>query len=401
MNAQHVRGMHVSSEVGSRRHWDLSRRGRALSLLPVALLSAAWTVGLSSSDKASATRSTELEVARARPILTAAGDQSASVPVPGMITPAVSYAAANGVISSADAWGIPSHALASYQRAAQIIDFSDPTCHLPWEMLAAIGRVESDHGRFGGSVPNANGVSTPGIYGPELDGGGGTQAIPDTDAGQVDHDPSHDRAVGPMQFIPATWSALKVDGDGDGVRDPQDIDDAALAAAVYLCSGGEDLTTSAGRQAVLFRYNRSSRYVALVLRLMDAYSADGYAAVPAGTYGGTLLVPSTPEHSRPSKQAKKPKKPNVGSHDTPATGSPEPVASGPAAPKPAAPQAPKGKGSIAGLVGGIVTNPASAVGTAVPEVLTQAQATVACIEGGLSALDVLALTRCVTNLLTP
>ena len=64
----------------------------------------------------------------------------------------------------------------------------------------------------------------------------------DTDAGQYDNDTRFDRAVGPMQFIPSTWSVVGVDGDSDGTRNPQDIDDAALATAVYLCSGDDDLS---------------------------------------------------------------------------------------------------------------------------------------------------------------
>ena len=44
-----------------------------------------------------------------------------------------------------------------------------------------------------------------------------------------------------MQFIPSTWSIVGVDADNDGQRNPQDVDDAALASAVYLCSGADDL----------------------------------------------------------------------------------------------------------------------------------------------------------------
>ncbi len=47
--------------------------------------------------------------------------------------------------------------------------------------------------------------------------------------------PTYDRAVGPMQFLPGTWGRWGSDGDRDGVSDPQDVDDAALAAARYLC----------------------------------------------------------------------------------------------------------------------------------------------------------------------
>ena len=119
-------------------------------------------------------------------------------------------------------------------------------CNLPWELIAAIGRVESDHGRFGGNALDDEGVARPGIYGIALNGKNDTQDIADTDAGQYDDDTRFDRAVGPMQFIPSTWSVVGVDGDSDGTRNPQDIDDAALATAVYLCSGDDDLSDGAG-----------------------------------------------------------------------------------------------------------------------------------------------------------
>jgi hypothetical protein len=183
-------------------------------------------------------------------------------------------------------------ALSAYQRAAQIIDAADTSCNVPWELIAAIGRVESNHGQYAGNTLNSDGVSVPGVYGPTLDGKNGTQAIADTDGGQLDKDPVFDRAVGPMQFIPSTWSSVKVDADGDGQRNPQDIDDASLATGVYLCSGTDDLGTRAGQQAAVFRYNHSQAYVDLVLRIMEAYSQGDYTAIPSGTYGGTIFSPS-------------------------------------------------------------------------------------------------------------
>ena len=51
-----------------------------------------------------------------------------------------------------------------------------------------------------------------------------------------------------MQFIPSTWPVVRVDADGDGKRNPQDIDDAALATAVYLCSGKDDLSQRRARK---------------------------------------------------------------------------------------------------------------------------------------------------------
>ena len=110
--------------------------------------------------------------------------------------------------------------------------------------MAAIGKVESNHGRFGGAMMTDDGVVHPAILGPRLTGSPGTSSILDTDAGLLDGDQQVDRAVGPMQFIPSTWTVVGVDADGDGRRDPQDIDDAALAAAVYLCGGGRDLSST-------------------------------------------------------------------------------------------------------------------------------------------------------------
>src|SRR4029453_17084401 len=101
--------------------------------------------------------------------------------------------------------------------------------------IAAIGRVESDHGRYGGNVLGDDGVAQPGIYGIALNGRNNTQRITDTDAGQYDSDEKYDRAVGPMQFIPSTWSVVGVDADGDSPRNPQDIDDAPPPTGVHLC----------------------------------------------------------------------------------------------------------------------------------------------------------------------
>jgi hypothetical protein len=53
--------------------------------------------------------------------------------------------------------------------------------------------------------------------------------------------PCTTRAVGPMQFIASTWRRVQVDGNGDGRGDPDNIYDAALGAAVYLCAGETDL----------------------------------------------------------------------------------------------------------------------------------------------------------------
>jgi hypothetical protein len=272
-------------------HRRLSGWQKASALVPLALLSGAWTASMAVGGTPASASSAQHR--HALPDGTHVPSQAikapASVTVPGEIAPGVPRGAAQDVIDSASTDGIPAVALAAYERAAQVIDAADPSCHLKWPLIAAIGRVESDHGRFGGSTLGSNGVAHPGIYGIPLDGRNGTARVPDTDGGQYDHDPVWDRAVGPMQFIPSTWSVVGVDADGDGVANPQDINDASLATAVYLCSGDENLSTAKGQQDAVYRYNHSQAYVDLVLAIMRAYQAGDFAAVPNGTYAPTTL----------------------------------------------------------------------------------------------------------------
>ena len=94
-----------------------------------------------------------------------------------------------------------------------------------------------------------------------------------------------------MQFIPSTWSVVGVDADGDAQRNPQDIDDASLATAVYLCSGDDDLGTDAGRREAVYRYNHSKEYVDLVLRIMQAYMDGDFTSVPNNTTSAVTFTP--------------------------------------------------------------------------------------------------------------
>ena len=271
---------------------------RATALVPLALLSAGWTASLAAPTTASATPDGgRLPDGTALP--SDAIEAPASVSRPGVIAPGVPAGSAAAIVEGASANGIPAAALAAYQRAAQVIDTADKSCHVDWTLIAAIGRVESDHGRYGNNTLTDAGVSKPGIYGIPLDGSNGTSKIDDSDAGQLDDDPVFDRAVGPMQFIPSTWSVVGVDGDGDGVRNPQDIDDAALATAVYLCSGDEDLSTGAGQRAAVYRYNHSQAYVDLVLSIMNAYLDGDFTSVPNGTTSSGYFVPDTSNPGQP------------------------------------------------------------------------------------------------------
>lgn len=109
---------------------------------------------------------------------------------------------------------------------AKLYPAAAATCPgLDWQVLSAIGQVESGHGR------NA-GVSSAG-------------------------------AMGPMQFMPATFAAYAVDGDGDGQTDIFSPADAIFTAAHYLCAnGGGD---PARLRDAIWHYNHAQWYVDLVL----------------------------------------------------------------------------------------------------------------------------------------
>jgi hypothetical protein len=180
----------------------------------------------------------------------------------------------------ASATDIPEVALRAYVRAEAALRASDSSCHLDWTVLAAIGRIESNHGRSGGSVLDEAGDTSRPIRGRPLDGRSGVARIGDTDRGALDDDRVHDRAVGPMQFIPSTWRRVAADGDEDGDRDPDNVFDATLAAGVYLCAGDVDLDDPDQLEAAVLRYNRSPAYVAAVLHLAAAYERGEAGTLP-------------------------------------------------------------------------------------------------------------------------
>ncbi|WP_181188442.1 lytic transglycosylase domain-containing protein [Actinopolyspora mortivallis] len=166
---------------------------------------------------------------------------------------------------------IPLAALEAYGYAELALRRSRPDCGLSWSVLAGIGAVESGHGRYGGADLDETGRPDPPIRGVPLDGSEGVRLIEDTDDGRLDGDETYDRAVGPLQFIPGTWRDWGRDADGDGVADPDDMDDAALAAGYYLCSEDTDLRRAGQFRDAVLRYNASGDYLQQVLDHADDY----------------------------------------------------------------------------------------------------------------------------------
>jgi cell wall-associated NlpC family hydrolase len=160
---------------------------------------------------------------------------------------------------------IPSDFLAMYQRAAARFG-------IDWAVLAAIGKLECDHGRL-----QAAGCNPPGTV-------------------------NRAGATGPMQFLGPTWSAgtplgavpaagpptstvaegYATDGDGDGSADVWNPADAIAAAARLLGSNG---APGDYRRAV-FAYNPSDAYVDRVLAQAEAYRG----AFAPGASGGAQAV---------------------------------------------------------------------------------------------------------------
>lgn len=220
-------------------------------------------------------------------------DGAAGAPTGEVVDTAAVQVAASTVLASHGAavtdgsTGIPVTVLAAYKKAEALLAAVEPSCHLPWWVLAGIGRIESDHAS-GGRV-DADGTTRGRILGVVLDGSlPGTSVVTDTDDGQWDGDATYDRAVGPMQFLPGSWRAWGKDGNGDGVADPNNVFDAATGAGYLLCSAG-DLSTPANLSRAILMYNHSASYVASVLQWGTAYR-DG--ATPSPDSAGS--VPATP-----------------------------------------------------------------------------------------------------------
>src|SRR5205814_6301221 len=104
---------------------------------------------------------------------------------------------------------------------------------VPWQVLAAINKIESNFGRNMG--------------------------------------PSSAGAIGWMQFMPSTWMRWGVDANGDGIADPWNPTDAVFSAARYLAAAGGTTDLYRG----VYAYNHADWYVHEVLSLANVYGQGG------------------------------------------------------------------------------------------------------------------------------
>lgn len=272
----------------------------------------------------------------------ATGNSPYYTDLPPLNTPVPPTGAPNGGDDEAEA-GLPATVLDAYKKAEASLGTSKPGCNLPWELLAAIGKVES--GQASGGRVDANGTTLTPILGPVLNGNGFAK-ITDTDNGAYDDDETHDRAVGPMQFIPSTWDTWAQDGNADGKKDPNNIYDAALAAGRYLCANDRDLSVDADLNKAILSYNHSTDYLNTVLSWLEYYR-EGTHEIPDGTGdlpgdrsdgSGPSASPSpTPSASGSTKPS--PSKPGSGKPSEPGNGgggstTPPPTGGGSESPNP-------------------------------------------------------------------
>ena len=145
------------------------------------------------------------------------------------------------------------------------------SCPLPWSVLAAIGKVESDHGRS----------TLPGVASGTANSAG---------------------AMGPMQFLGSTWSVYGVDSDGDGRADVYDLTDAVWGAARFLCANGAG--NAATLRSAIWTYNHSATYVDDVLRIAGSYAqpADAQHRLPLdrSIFASHPEYLSAPHHDYPA-----------------------------------------------------------------------------------------------------
>lgn len=138
---------------------------------------------------------------------------------------------------------IPPRVLQAYGLAEMWMRSEAPNCGLSWSTVAGIGGVASEHGQADGRSVDAEGVVSPALIGARL---------------------------GPLRVLPETWKSWRFRAARDGERpDPQNVDDAAVTVARYLCSRAE-LTTPRGWWSAVRSHTGSTRHTQDVFTVVQS-----------------------------------------------------------------------------------------------------------------------------------
>ncbi|MFX1758348.1 hypothetical protein [Rhodococcus sp. As11] len=178
------------------------------------------------------------EAREAQP-LRSPSDPLAQLP-PEAVTPT-----AGGAVLGEGPLAIPELVFYAYRAAEMQLAIDSPECGLPWNLLAAVGRLNSGHAD-GGRIDILGTVTTP-VVTPE-------------------------GLLGPMRLAPSVWEQYSADGNADGTADPQNIFDATLAAGARMCAAGGNLREPDGEARAVASFDPSPDFLANVRTWSSAYA---------------------------------------------------------------------------------------------------------------------------------
>ncbi|MGX6511458.1 hypothetical protein [Rhodococcus sp. SJ-2] len=178
---------------------------------------------------------------------------------------------------------IPELVFYAYRAAEMQLAINSPECGLSWHLLAAIGRLESNHADNGRTDVL------------------GTLAAART---------TPDGRVGPMQLPAGAWERFPSDGNADGVTDPQNVFDATLAAGAWACADGAPARDEAGEARVAAMFDPSPEYLANVQKWSAAYKK-GAEVAPAVPAVPPTAAPTPPVVPMPTTDAAAPATPDT------------------------------------------------------------------------------------------
>ncbi|MBH0118217.1 hypothetical protein I0Q12_01160 [Rhodococcus sp. CX] len=165
------------------------------------------------------------------------------------------------VLAAEGPLAVPELVYYAYRAAEMQLQIDTPGCGLPWNLLAAVGRLESGHAE-GGRTDVLGTLSTPKV--------------------------SPNGELGPMQLPAAVWEQYAVDGNADGRTDPQNVFDQSLAAGHWMCANEANLREPEGRARAIALFDPRPEYRVNVEAWSAAYEKG------AATSPGVITPPPMP-----------------------------------------------------------------------------------------------------------
>jgi hypothetical protein len=156
---------------------------------------------------------------------------------------------------------VPELVYYAYRAAEMQLQIDTPGCGLQWNLLAAVGRLESRHAD-GGRTDVLGTLSSPKV--------------------------SPNGELGPLQLPAAVWEQYTADGNADGRTDPQNIFDQSLAAGHWMCANDANLREPEGRTGAVAMFDSRPEY----LKNVEAWSAAYEKS--AATSPGVIAPPAVP-----------------------------------------------------------------------------------------------------------